>query len=75
MMNHLIMLTLAWQLTQQGWLQGGESDCDDGSKQSAAVKPGNSIRLQANLTDQQIQTALKVSHWWWKFGACYMSST
>ncbi|KAL3140615.1 hypothetical protein ABBQ32_005185 [Trebouxia sp. C0010 RCD-2024] len=39
--------------------QGGESDCDDGSKQSAAVKPGNSIRLQANLTDQQIQTALK----------------
>ena len=42
-------------------MQEGESKCNDGSKQSPLVKPGSSVELQANLTDQQIQTALAVS--------------
>ncbi|KAA6425748.1 MAG: glycosyltransferase family 77 [Trebouxia sp. A1-2] len=40
---------------------GGESDCHDGSKQvvlSTGASSSSSIGLQANLTDQQLQTAL-----------------
>jgi len=45
--------------------QDGESDCYDGSKQVAIAtgsssSSSSSIGLQANLTDQQLQTALAV---------------
>ena len=42
--------------------QDGESDCNDGSQQAVLSPSSSSIGLQANLTDQQLQTALKVRH-------------
>jgi len=44
--------------------QDGESDCHDGSKQvvlsTGTSSSSSSIGLQANLPDQQLQTALAV---------------
>ena len=42
--------------------QDGESNCNDGSQQAVVSPASSSIGLQANLTDQQLQTALMVRH-------------